>query len=120
MIVVVTYGVVREGMTSRSGITQRFYGISCLHPVAVADRLAVPPRRQHRGRLRRLDAVDDPAQVVVADDLAVLAEGDDRAVDEVQLVGRQREAQRVAAALHGVAARVAARAGGRARGAADR
>ena len=45
----------------------------------------------------RRDAVDDAAQVAVADDFAILAERDHRAVDEVDVVRGQRETERFAA-----------------------
>src|SRR5215813_7719765 len=90
-------------MTSRSGITRRSYSVS------VADRLDMRGgRRQCSRGLRRLNPLDDATQVVVADDLAMLAERDDCAVDEVEIGGGQREAERFAAALHGMPARVAA------------
>ena len=59
------------------------------------------------GRRAAADALDDPLQIAVADRLAMLAERDDRVVDLVEILDRQREAERLAPALHGVAARVA-------------
>ena len=62
------------------------------------------------GRLGAVRAhpLDDAPEVVVADRLAVLAHRDHGVVDLLELVGGQREAERLAALLHGVAAGVAA------------
>src|SRR5437660_10198628 len=91
-------------MTSLSGITPPFYRSDT---VAVADRFDVR-RRRGRGRGGRADAIHDAPQIAVGDRLAVLTERDDRVVHLVDLVVREREAERFAAALHGVAAGVAA------------
>ena len=51
--------------------------------------------------------LDDAPELAVADGLAMLGERDDGVVHLVEILGRQREAERFAPALHGVAARVA-------------
>src|SRR6185436_11514262 len=51
--------------------------------VAVADGFDVPAGRLRRRRGRRARAIDDAAQIAVADGLAVLAERDHGAVDQV-------------------------------------
>src|SRR5260221_7314657 len=77
-----------------------------LYPVSVADGLDMRRRGRGRARGRRPDALDDPTEIVVGDRLAVLAERDHRAVDRFDLLAGEREAERLAARLHGVAARV--------------
>src|SRR4051812_12803365 len=57
---------------------------------------------------RRSHAFDNAAEIAVADDLAMFAEGDDGAVDGLDFLGRDLQAERVAAALHRVAPRMAA------------
>src|SRR5829696_5658200 len=52
--------------------------------------------------------LEDPPEVAVADCLAMLAERDHGVVDVLDLDGRQREPERVAPLLHGVASGVAA------------
>src|SRR3989442_2543699 len=77
-----------------------------LDAVSVADRFDVRRRGAHR-----LDhgaqAIDDAPQVAVADGLAPLAERDHLAIDVLDLGGRHVEPDRLAALLHGVAARMA-------------
>src|SRR4029079_19837930 len=78
-----------------------------LDAVSVADGFHMVRRRRRGGRSRRADAIDDAAEIAVADRLAVLAERDHRAIDLADLGAAEREAERLAARLHGVAAGVA-------------
>src|SRR5579872_6479710 len=55
------------------------------------------------GAARRVKLFDDAAEFAVADGLPMLGQRDDRAVDVVEIGDAQREAERLAAALHGVA-----------------
>src|SRR5579864_8376012 len=102
MIVMVIYGVVRDGTTSRRGITRPILIANCelriadlfwisisnqqsafsngSDPVSVADGLDLCGARGGGGRRRSTDAVDDTPEIAVADRLAVLAERDDGAV----------------------------------------
>src|SRR2546421_2755397 len=103
MMTTVTNGNVREGMTSRRGIN----GSYLLDPVTITHMLLGCVDGVRR-LLARPHAFDDAAEIAVADDLAVLAEGDDGTVDRLDFHGRDLQAERVAAALHRVTARIAA------------
>src|SRR4051812_3281965 len=103
MIVMVMYGVVREGMTSRSGIMQPFYRLCSIggtsDAVAVSDGFLV-------GRIRRCrvartgrgatvaQPVDHAPQVAVGNRLAMFPHGDDGVVHLPELVGGERKAKR--------------------------
>src|SRR2546428_14144047 len=73
----------------------------CLNSVSVADGFDVsgPGGRGRCGR--RADAIDDAPQIAVGDRFAALAEGDDGVEDLIDFRGRQSEAERLAARLHG-------------------
>src|SRR6266550_7879688 len=61
-----------------------------------------------RRLVARPHAFDDASEIAVADDLAVLAEGDDGAIDRLDFRGRDLQGERIAAPLDRMAARVAA------------
>src|SRR3954471_13991834 len=111
MIVTVTNGVVRDGMTSRRGIIAPFYEIAVvrmsgapLHTVPVAQRLGV---RLGGVRARSIGkAIDHAAQVAIADRFAMFREINHRAIHEIELGAGQAEAERFAPALHGVTSRM--------------
>ena len=89
MIVTVTKGVVRDGMTSRRGIIPSFYEIADSENVRLGTLDAVSVAQCFRMRLggvgarRAGQAIDHAAQIAVADRFAMLREFNDGAIDEI-------------------------------------